>query len=183
MYRQREESIDDIIKNLKKNFTSIDIRLLLINKDNNWICNFAIIRLSNKDQQEIDNIHDDKLKIYVKKSSKADLIFFSKPIMSMNQILKELEEGRIKYRNKIFQIKDNKSLSRSSKVTEYRLYNDFWEYYSSISDDPNVQITLEKQIGKNVFGFDNYILNKIFDYDLNKYVCCVIKIPLYCLFY
>ena len=67
MYRQREESIDDIIKNLKKNFTSIDIRLLLINKDNNWICNFAIIRLSNKDQQEIDNIHDDKLKYLCKK--------------------------------------------------------------------------------------------------------------------
>ena len=54
-------------------------------------------------------------------------------------------------------------------------------YSSFISDDPNVLITLEKQIGKNVFGCDNNMLNKIFDYDLNKYTSFIIKIPLYCL--
>ena len=84
-----------------------------------------------------------------------NILFFSKPITSINQILKDLEEGRIRYDKDTFPIKNNKSFSSTSKVTEYRLNNNFWEYYSLISDGSNSQIILEKQIGKNVFGCDN----------------------------
>ena len=47
--------------------------------------------------------------------------------MSINQILKDLEEGRIRYCKDIFQLKDNKSFSITSNVTEYQLKNDYWD--------------------------------------------------------
>jgi hypothetical protein len=181
LYHQSEKSVNNIIKNLKNTFKSIDIRLLLIKGESNPICNFAIIRLSNKDQYEIKKIHKDTLSNHLKKNPNAEILFFSKPIKSINQILKDLQEGRIRYRKNIFPLKDKKSFSSTSKMTEYPLNNDFWEYSSFISDDSNVQIILEKQIGKYVFGCDNNMLNKFFDYDLNRYLCFIIKIPLYCL--
>ena len=181
MDRQSEESVGNVIKNLENSFKSIDIRLLLIQKDNNKICNFAIIRLSNKDQQEITNFQNDILKISLKKNPNAEILFFSKPIMFINEILKDLEEGKIRYEKEIFQLKNNKSFPITSKVTQYQPNNNYWEYSSVISDEPNVLITLENQIGKYVFGCDNKMLSNIFEYDFNKYVCFTIHIPLYCL--
>jgi hypothetical protein len=181
MSYESKETVDIIIKNLKNTFKSIDIRLLLIKRENNKVCNFAIIRLSHKDHKKVKNIHKEILNISLKKNPNAEILFFYKPIMAIHPILKDLEEGRIKYRKNIFEMKDRKSFSRTSKVTQYSLNNNFYEYTSFISDDTNIQNALEKQIGKNVFGLDNDMLNTIFEYDLNRYLCFIIKIPLYCL--
>jgi hypothetical protein len=178
---QRQQSVVEIIKNLKNTFKSIDVRLLLTKGENNQICNFGVLRLSNKDQKDIEQNHKEILTISLKKHPKAEILFFYKSIKSVNGILSDLEEGRIKYRNYTFQLKDSKRFSIDSKVEKYLLNNNFNEYFSYISDESNCLITLEKQFGKSVFGCDNDILNTIFDEDLTKYACIVVRFPLYCL--
>jgi hypothetical protein len=90
----KELRLDKFIPIIIHTFKAIDLRSLLIRRDDEWICCLLVIRATIRNQQDVSQSHSQKLEfIPIRKTENLDIVLEAHDIQEINSIIDQLDSG------------------------------------------------------------------------------------------